>query len=172
MKRENPFVAAMQPVRNTASTKHLHSAIRALAHRERTPEQLEAEVHRAHPTSQVNIAGILRRGLDEELFADDGAGLLGLTDAGFEKAAQLRAERGEESHLHLSEQERRRAAAANGIDITVLTRSPARSVSSDADNRAQPMRAGTEASLALPSRIGDRLHYRDGRVTDLQGNAL
>ena len=43
---------------------------------------------------------------------------------------------------------------------------------SDADNAPPPMRPGAEACLAIPSRMGDRLHYRDGRVTDLQGNAL
>ena len=31
--------------------------------------------------------------------------------------------------------------------------------------------AGTQA-LALPSRMNNRLHYRDGRVTDLQGNPI
>lgn len=33
-------------------------------------------------------------------------------------------------------------------------------------NPAQPARPGSEVALALPSRIGDRLHYRDGRVID------
>lgn len=32
-------------------------------------------------------------------------------------------------------------------------------------NPAQPLRPGAEEALAFPSRIGDRLHHRDGRVT-------
>jgi len=28
----------------------------------------------------------------------------------------------------------------------------------------QPMRPGAEDALKVPSRMGDRLHYRDGRV--------
>ena len=33
-------------------------------------------------------------------------------------------------------------------------------------------RTGAQDALAHPSRIGDRLHYRDGRVTDLRGNPI
>jgi len=31
---------------------------------------------------------------------------------------------------------------------------------------------GSEHALNLPSRTGDMLRYRNGRVTDLQGNTL
>lgn len=33
-------------------------------------------------------------------------------------------------------------------------------------------RPGAMQAFALPSRFGDRLHYRDGRATDMQGNPL
>lgn len=33
-------------------------------------------------------------------------------------------------------------------------------------------RPGALASQQLPSRMGNRLHHRDGRVTDLAGNPL
>ena len=33
-------------------------------------------------------------------------------------------------------------------------------------------RPGAQDALAHPSRIGDRLHYRDGRVTDLKGTPI
>lgn len=33
-------------------------------------------------------------------------------------------------------------------------------------------RAGANAAFTLPSRYGDELHYRDGRVTDMGGNPL
>lgn len=33
------------------------------------------------------------------------------------------------------------------------------------------LRAGADDALQVPSRVNDRLYYRDGRVTDLQGVA-
>jgi hypothetical protein len=33
-------------------------------------------------------------------------------------------------------------------------------------------RPGANAAFTLPSRYGDELHYRDGRVTDMDGNPL
>ena len=33
-------------------------------------------------------------------------------------------------------------------------------------------RPGAADAMALPSRMNDRLHYRDGRVTDMQGNPI
>lgn len=33
-------------------------------------------------------------------------------------------------------------------------------------------RPGAADALALPSRMNNRLHYRDGRVTDMQGNPI
>jgi len=34
------------------------------------------------------------------------------------------------------------------------------------------LRTGADDALAVPSRINDRLYYRDGRVTDLQGQPI
>lgn len=48
-------------------------------------------------------------------------------------------------------------------DCTLLTRSPARSVASAADLKPAPPRPGSEDLLRLPSRMGSRLVYRDGR---------
>ena len=39
------------------------------------------------------------------------------------------------------------------------------------DLNASP-RPGAMRAFSLPSRFGDRLHYRDGRVTDMAGNAI
>ena len=55
---------------------------------------------------------------------------------------------------------------------SLLTRSPVRSLASAADLAPQPPRPGSQQGLASPSRIGKRLHHRDGRVTDLNGNPL
>lgn len=41
---------------------------------------------------------------------------------------------------------------------------------STADLTPPPPRPGSEQSLHLPSRTGDMLRYRDGRVTDMAGN--
>jgi hypothetical protein len=57
-------------------------------------------------------------------------------------------------------------------DPALLTRSPIRSIASAADLAPPAQRPGAQDALAHPSRIGDRLHYRDGRVTDLQGNPI
>lgn len=34
------------------------------------------------------------------------------------------------------------------------------------------LRSGADDALQVPSRVGDHLHFRDGRVTDLQGNPI
>lgn len=41
-----------------------------------------------------------------------------------------------------------------------------------ADLASQPPRPGTQGWDAIPSRIGNHLHYRDGRITDMQGRIL
>lgn len=58
-----------------------------------------------------------------------------------------------------------------GIDPAQLTSSPPK-LSSAADNRPQPVRPGADNGLGLPSRMGGELRYRDGLVTDLDGNVL
>ena len=54
----------------------------------------------------------------------------------------------------------------------LLTASPVRRASSAADLAPPALRPGSEDFLACPSRIGNRLHYRGGRVTDLRGNPI
>jgi len=62
---------------------------------------------------------------------------------------------------------------APGIgDARLLTQSPTRGKASAADLAPQAPRPGSLHGLECPSRIGHRLHYRDGRVTDLHGNPL
>jgi hypothetical protein len=57
-------------------------------------------------------------------------------------------------------------------DPRLLTRSPVRSLASAADLAPPALRPGSGDFLACPSRIGQRLHHRGGRVTDLQGNTI
>ena len=54
----------------------------------------------------------------------------------------------------------------------LLTASPVRRASSAADLAPSALRPGATDALACPSRIGSRLHYRDGRTTNLQGDPL
>ena len=62
------------------------------------------------------------------------------------------------------------APGAGSADL--LTQSPARNKASAADLAPQPPRPGSLQGLACPSRIGNRLHHRCGRVTDLEGRTL
>jgi hypothetical protein len=59
--------------------------------------------------------------------------------------------------------------AHTGVERQLLTASPPRMQSSAADTRTPPTRTGADACLGLPSRYGDRLHYRNGLVTDMDG---
>jgi hypothetical protein len=49
-------------------------------------------------------------------------------------------------------------------DPRLLTRSPPHCIARVADLKLAPARPGSLAALDCPSRIGDRLHYRDGRI--------
>jgi len=49
-------------------------------------------------------------------------------------------------------------------DPRLLTRSPPHCIASTADLKPAPPRPGSLKALDCPSRFGDRLHYRDGRV--------
>ncbi|MBP9785748.1 MAG: hypothetical protein KBC92_15080 [Giesbergeria sp.] len=60
-------------------------------------------------------------------------------------------------------------------DPALLTRSPIRSIASAADLAPPAQRPGAQDVLVgvlIAQQLGDRLHYRDGRVTDLQGNPI
>jgi hypothetical protein len=49
-------------------------------------------------------------------------------------------------------------------DPRLLTRSPPHCIASVADLKTAPPRPGSLLALDCPSRIGNNLHYRDGRV--------
>lgn len=57
-------------------------------------------------------------------------------------------------------------------DAKLLTRSPPRSLASHADLAPSAPRPGQDTNLGHPSRIGDRLHYRDGSITGMDGQAI
>jgi hypothetical protein len=55
---------------------------------------------------------------------------------------------------------------------SLLTQNPARVLSSPADLAPPPPRPGSQDALQRPSLISGRLHYRDGRCTDLAGKPI
>jgi hypothetical protein len=60
--------------------------------------------------------------------------------------------------------------AAQPEMVGVMTGSNNRNgFSGTADKLPTAMRAGAEDALALPSRVNDRLHYRDGTVKHVSG---
>lgn len=60
-------------------------------------------------------------------------------------------------------------AASGRHGRNLLTRSIARQTMSHTERSPAALRPGSQDALACPSRIGNHLHHRDGRVTDLQG---
>lgn len=57
-------------------------------------------------------------------------------------------------------------------DWRLLMSSPSARAASAADLAPPPPRPGSEDALLCPSRIGNHLRYRDGRITDLAGNPI
>jgi hypothetical protein len=96
--------------------------------------------------------------------------LLGLTDAGDIYARSLPPEPATTEHSAARHDD---GLADNARQARhLLTRSPVRGVASPADLRTAPMRPGSDKHECHPSRIGDRYHYRDGRVTELDGTEV
>ena len=54
----------------------------------------------------------------------------------------------------------------------LLTRSPAHRPASPADLAPPAERPHAQDAQRFPSRVGNRLHYRDGTVTDMAGKAI
>lgn len=164
-------------LRNTPAM--INTARAALLEREYTIDELREHIEALHPDRTLDMVRLVERlhELDEiELVAD----MLGLTDRGETVARRVkdggdahqvprRTLGGHRSPSDLSEWERRAALLPTGQDPQALTRSMKRAAASPADLAPPPPRPGADASLDLPSRIGNRLHYRDGRITDMAG---
>lgn len=161
---------------------HLRSALRALLANGGTmaTAELLAQVRRAHPGEAVRIGAVLERATALQYVDGDARGHAHLTVAGEQYARNLPPETADDggddtgamSARALSEHERRSALCASGLDPSTLTRSQIRAPASRADLATPPPRAGADRALEIPSRFGDTLRYRDGRVTDLHGRAL
>lgn len=62
--------------------------------------------------------------------------------------------------------------AVNPADTCLLTTRQRNRAASAADLAPAAPRPGSHAALSTPSRIGNRLHYRDGRITTMDGTTL
>lgn len=151
----------------------ISAAMVALSLREYTIKALAEHLAETHPNQHLNmpdlVAMLINRG-DAE-FVDD---TLGLTEQGEEAADRLQ-ERltTKPARVQLNEQERRiQALASRLIEPALLTRGQPRAAASAADLAPPPIRPGAEACLELPSRIGQELHYRDGRITRMDGTEI
>lgn len=151
---------------------HLHTVLRALLQRAMSAEDLVLVLARAYPGEVIRIGGVIERGLANGWLQADPAGLLGLTAAGDAYANDLPSHRLVVPPDPKSEAERRIALCHDPVAAAALTRSHIRAAASPADLRPPPPRQGADAGLEIPSRFGNTLRYRDGRITDLQGNAL
>lgn len=171
--------SAAQPatvgMRNTRAM--LNTARQALLQRDYGLTELAEHIQAQHPERTLNMVNLVERlvQLGEIELVDD---KLGLTEAGEREARLLGARRvgcltGDPAPS--TETERRAQIIDRHVASTYwasITGSQRRAVASAADLAPPPMRHGTDIALALPSRIGNELHYRDGRVTRMDGTEL
>lgn len=179
----NPTAVKMPPRPNGPT----HRQLRALAHGPMSWDALlgKVKLHSDGTIRTLSHAEALARMVRDDLVtADevDGLTLYGITDAGVLQLADLDS-RDEQAALQRTQEAIARAQAnpgpppdvppiANFDDIRLLTGSSTRRAASAADLAPQPPRQGSQAALGHPSRIGDRLHYRDGRITTMTGELV
>lgn len=189
MKRDD-HPAHMDPAAPGAAVAHRHSramleaALLALQLREYTIDEL-AEYLQAHlPGQHLDMVRLVERLVERGDAAMDGL-LLGLTDHGDAAAARIRYRPAPRiAPKVMDEHERRISALAPGLlklgsdgqmwsqAAELLTRGQKRTGASTADLAAPPLRPGAQATVELPSRIGNPLHYRDGRITTMEGTEV
>ena len=152
------------------------TAMRALHTDELTRDQLAEQLQDKFPGAAIAVDRVIHQLVKAgDALHDPLNQVLGLTLAGAAKVRQMERERAADVAARPWRTEPVPAAprpvAVATVQVRDLTRSPAKP-SSDADNRPPPVRAGAEDALGMPSRIGDKLHYRSGLVTDMAGNVL
>lgn len=163
-------------MRNTRAM--VNTARQALRQRDYRVAELGEHIEAMHPGRTVFIDRLVDYlvALHEAELVDD---KLGLTDEG-ERVAAMNGARVIEPRRHCraappsGEDDRRIAllAGTNNHAFSALTRGQPRAAASAADLAPPPIRPGAEACLELPSRIGQELHYRDGRITRMDGTEI
>jgi hypothetical protein len=150
----------------------LATAVRLLLVREMGRDLLAERLRERYPYNRIDVDNIVARLIVQGYVDGDGTDqlLLGLTDAGDTYARSLPPELGSATAAATTRYD---GLAPNARDAPqLLTRSPVRGAASAADLRNAPPRPGSDQHEAAPSRIGDRYHYRDGRVTELDGTEI
>lgn len=172
--RTTPAVGIGQVTRIRAPRAHLATALVLLQPRELTVVELASALHRRFPNDAVHSQDIVYRLRASGLVDQDKAGKLGLTEAGVTEAERMHREAAPPvaERPILNDAERRAALLVEGQEQRLLTKSPTRQAGGSADLATPPIRPGGEQHLRPPSRVGDELHYRDGRVTTLAGVEL
>lgn len=169
-----PAAQPAKPVPRTTRGQ-LNTARAALLQRDYDIADLAELIEAAHPEHPLNMTNLVKRlhQLGEVELVD---GKLGLTDEGARVATQGGARqvwRRNPDGPPSGEAERRSLLLAGTLTSTdALTRGLPRPAASTADLATPPMRPGAEACLQLPSRIGNHLHYRDGRITTMDGREI
>lgn len=160
-------------VRHRAPRHHLTTALMQLLPRERTRAQLAELVQARYPSEPVYVDDIVHR-LVRQDYVEEADGHFGLTSDGTTLAEQLKREaaRALGAQPIRNDVARRQAAIAPGLDKTLLSHSPARLVAQPRHLVQTYIRPGGDQHEGFPSRIGDRHHYRDGRVTELDGTVV
>ena len=187
MKRDSFSIAApTTPVlkERRHSREVLDAALIALSMREYTERALQEHLQQQHPDRHLHMPSLVRRLLahGEAEIVDD---TLGLTVHGEDMAARARARHTPvPSPIRHTELQHRMAALAPALvrrlesdgavsvhadACTLLTRGQPHSPASAADLATPPLRAGSLDHERHPSRFGNRLHYRDGRVVGVGG---
>jgi hypothetical protein len=151
----------------------LESALLALQMREYTIAALQLHLSEKHPDLHLDMERLIERLVQRgeiEFVGPD----IGLTEDGEDAAARIRERPAARISQTVSTEAQRRiqALASLLIDPTLLTLGQPRAAASAADLAPPPIRPGAEACLELPSRIGQELHYRDGRITRMDGTEI
>ena len=178
------LAAPHPPVAHRNSRAMLEAALLALQLREYTIANLAEHLQAHLPGQHLDMVRLVERLVERGELEIDGE-LLGLTDHGDAAAASIRNRPAPRiSPVVLNEQERRISALAPGLltlgvggkvsspAAHLLTRSPRRTAASTADLAEPALRPGALATVELPSRIGNSLHYRDGRITHMDGTVV
>jgi hypothetical protein len=167
------------------------TAMRFLQHRELTTAALAERLGQRYPGEQIDVDAVLQSLVKSHYVMRDGL-FHGLTARGHAAMAEISNEANPESApltfgppprvigdldgpvaaVVNNELDQRAALVPHFDHADLLTRSPPRNAASQADLAPQPVRPGAVVASYLPSRIGNRLRWRDGRVTDLDGKPI
>lgn len=152
------------------------TAMRLLARREMTVLQLKERLELNYPNAHVDVAAVIESLTERQCITRDGE-LYGLTNRGVREATE--AEHGVRAMpinhcapLCASSSAVEPPPVERSEYLELLTQSKFRPRATPADLATPPLRPGAGAAAGVPSRMGNRLHHRDGRVTDLAGNPI